>query len=643
MGLVGLSSALAERPNFDFYVELGTAEGVLESFLVPVCAGQRISDAAEDYARRRGVPVDEVLSVELFERLCPSHLSQSPEVVECESALSNTILSTLVMHEVKDLFPLHEVVVEMLIFVRRGYSASQQATFACSYYDCSSDTFLRVYENIAQAMKNAAFAVFHDDPFALNEGPSLSHLMTYCLSALQDDQPAQQYCAQVDTLCEIEAFCPPNGELKRMHMFCQILFDNNNTGSTFFHMFQNAYNVPNASLVPTPDYYRSARIFSYAMVTQSKLMIIDNPVYRLLRVVSNSYFRESFSPYATNAIKTDGIGRSKISFHLKHLQYLAQQAKRKVLHINPTSSRAEFRSHAALEAYFNQIIQNFKKLSASFKSEPYVGVMKNLNQLDETQIDLLANSLYNRNIYQRPFFPNGTKSHLLSLPKLNPLPSKAQKKINDQFENEHLVVVDDFLHPDILEELYMFCVESTIWHVSDKSLYVGSYWDEGLSHPLLTEIAKEITRIFPFVGDLPLVHMWAYNFDSKKEKRRRSGVDKHMDSAMINLNLWLTPDDANLNPTSGGLIVWLKDLFSDENNPNQKTFPFHEIQNSEFGNNFLKGSEHLNVTIPYKRNRVVIFNSALWHTTDDYQFSKSHEKRRINLTFLFGKNKNILG
>ena len=424
-------------------------------------------------------------------------------------------------------------------------------------------------------------------------------------------------------------------------MFCQFMYDNDNTGSDFFHLFQSAYNVPNVSLVPTPDYYKGMTTFSYVLVTQSKLMAIDNPVYRLLCMVTSAYLRESFSPHANTAIKKDGMGRSKISFHLKQLQYLAKQAKKEVLHINPTSARAEFRSHAALETYFLRIIADVKKLSDSLEDVPYIGVMKNLHGLNEHELELVANALYNRNIYHRPFFPNDSQSHLLSLPKINPLSEDKLLEINEQFMKEHLVVVDDFLHPEILEELFAYCVESTIWHVSDKSLFVGSYWDDGLSHPLLIAIAKEMGRLFPFVRDLPLVHMWVYNFDPRKEQQRRSGVDKHMDSAIINLNLWLTPDDANLDPDSGGLVVWLKDLFTEENNPNHQTYPFHDIQNAEFGKRFLEGSEHLNVTIPYKRNRVVMFNSALWHTTDDYKFAEEHEKRRINLTFLFGKNPNI--
>lgn len=34
------------------------------------------------------------------------------------------------------------------------------------------------------------------------------------------------------------------------------------------------------------------------------------------------------------------------------------------------------------------------------------------------------------------------------------------------------------------------------------------------------------------------------------------GISVHADSASVNLNFWVTPDDANLDPTSGGLVVY---------------------------------------------------------------------------------------
>jgi hypothetical protein len=43
-----------------------------------------------------------------------------------------------------------------------------------------------------------------------------------------------------------------------------------------------------------------------------------------------------------------------------------------------------------------------------------------------------------------------------------------------------------------------------------------------------------------------------------------------------------------------------------------------------------------NVTIPYKQNRAVMFDSKRLHATDNYNFKTGYENRRINLTLLFG-------
>ena len=34
------------------------------------------------------------------------------------------------------------------------------------------------------------------------------------------------------------------------------------------------------------------------------------------------------------------------------------------------------------------------------------------------------------------------------------------------------------------------------------------------------------------------------------------GVHIHADDAVVNVNFWITPDEANLDPQSGGLLVW---------------------------------------------------------------------------------------
>jgi hypothetical protein len=44
-----------------------------------------------------------------------------------------------------------------------------------------------------------------------------------------------------------------------------------------------------------------------------------------------------------------------------------------------------------------------------------------------------------------------------------------------------------------------------------------------------------------------------------------------------------------------------------------------------------------NVTVPYRQNRAVIFDSALFHRSGRVSFKPGYANRRINFTLLFGK------
>lgn len=109
------------------------------------------------------------------------------------------------------------------------------------------------------------------------------------------------------------------------------------------------------------------------------------------------------------------------------------------------------------------------------------------------------------------------------------------------------------------------------------------------------------------------------------------GLNLHADAAAVNVNFWITPDEANRNPESGGLVVWDKEApdewdFAEYNNEKNK----HKIQN------FLVESGARPIKIPYRQNRAVIFNSNLFHETDSMEFEESYVNRRINITLLFG-------
>mmetsp|Transcript_38811 Transcript_38811/g.89440 ORF Transcript_38811/g.89440 Transcript_38811/m.89440 type:complete len:87 (-) Transcript_38811:88-348(-) len=49
------------------------------------------------------------------------------------------------------------------------------------------------------------------------------------------------------------------------------------------------------------------------------------------------------------------------------------------------------------------------------------------------------------------------------------------------------------------------------------------------------------------------------------------------------------------------------------------------------------GGGYANRTVPYKENRAVLFDSALFHHTDEFNFAGGYTRRRINLTILYGE------
>ena len=187
-----------------------------------------------------------------------------------------------------------------------------------------------------------------------------------------------------------------------------------------------------------------------------------------------------------------------------------------------------------------------------------------------------------------------------------------------------LAVVDDFLTVDALERLWRFCLEATVWYQVKRG-YLGAYLVDGFGTALALQIADELRRRLPgiFRGHR-LNQLWAYKYDS-----RLQGIPTHADFAAVNVNFWLTPDAANRNPESGGLIVHKARA------PSGWAFRAYNADGARMAR-FLAEHRGGTVAIPYRRNRVVIFDSDLFHHTADLDFRPGYENRRINVTMLFG-------
>lgn len=188
-----------------------------------------------------------------------------------------------------------------------------------------------------------------------------------------------------------------------------------------------------------------------------------------------------------------------------------------------------------------------------------------------------------------------------------------------------LVVIDNFLKADALKRLRDYCLESTVWFDFRKAGgYCGSYMQDGFGNDLLMQLAGELREKLPeILGQHPLNQMWGYIYDSEM-----SGITAHADAAAVNLNFWITPDEANEDPESGGLIVYTKEA------PAEWDF---EKYNNEYEaiEAFARGSD--SVTVTHRCNRAVLFHSNLIHKTDNIRFKTGLENRRINITMLFGQ------
>lgn len=190
-----------------------------------------------------------------------------------------------------------------------------------------------------------------------------------------------------------------------------------------------------------------------------------------------------------------------------------------------------------------------------------------------------------------------------------------------------LMYVDGLLTEEALRSLRRFCLESTVWKRDYPGGYLGAFVGDGFACLLLLQIAEELRLRFPAIfRQHRLTQAWAFKYDSASQ-----GLKIHADTAAVNVNFWITPDEANLDPERGGLVVW------DKEPPGEWNFNNYNNENKEPAVlEYLEQEGARGVTIPYRQNRAAIFNSNLFHCTDSFNFRDEYESRRINVTLLYG-------
>jgi hypothetical protein len=132
----------------------------------------------------------------------------------------------------------------------------------------------------------------------------------------------------------------------------------------------------------------------------------------------------------------------------------------------------------------------------------------------------------------------------------------------------------------------------------------------------------------PFLHDRQFDRAWAFIYNNES-----GGVPVHADPAAINLNFWVTPDSSmNLKPGFNGLDIW-------------KIYPPADWDYGRYNSQspisrkrvdaFLNENAPSLVSIEYKFNRVVVFDSMFFHQSNPVSSKPGYENRRINYTLLY--------
>lgn len=204
------------------------------------------------------------------------------------------------------------------------------------------------------------------------------------------------------------------------------------------------------------------------------------------------------------------------------------------------------------------------------------------------------------------------------------------KALEDNYMRTRCLYFDEFLTPAALASLRRFFMRSTIFWRFSEAGFVASYVMDGFNCGLVFQLIEELHERFPrILKGKHLNNMWCYRYCSHGD-----GVRPHNGDGSVTINFYLTPDDANLAPEGGGMVMYDKEHPRDWDWLKYNMHKDDPAIQADIAKYLVDAKAE---RVPYRCNRAVLFHSTLFHKTDPYQFRDGYENRRMNITMLFGK------
>ena len=205
------------------------------------------------------------------------------------------------------------------------------------------------------------------------------------------------------------------------------------------------------------------------------------------------------------------------------------------------------------------------------------------------------------------------------------------KKINSDYVNNRITIIDNFLNLEYAERLQRFMLSTNLRH----DIYVdyaainflnsaNNFRYPNIWFPILASLTNDCINNMRLLQGTQFLRAWSFIYENFS-----NGVSIHADPASVNINFWVTPDHClESHPGTNGLTIW------PIQHPHDWPWEKYNRDNNEIVR-FLNQHQVIPVSIDYKFNRAVIFDSSFFHQSQPVVTKPGYENRRINYTLLY--------
>jgi hypothetical protein len=187
-------------------------------------------------------------------------------------------------------------------------------------------------------------------------------------------------------------------------------------------------------------------------------------------------------------------------------------------------------------------------------------------------------------------------------------------------------VLDNFLSPATCTEVRDHLIHSKGWGFMNVLGPECVLFVRNFDLPLVSRIATTLINCLPEVfGGLSLVEYSAFM------NRENQGLSIHSDNGFVTLNIYMTPDEFNLDPNQGGTL-----LYDVKRGEHQSLHEFNaEPWSTEYFKQHTKGGV---ARIGYRFNRALLFDARTLHSAERMRFAGGGVgSHRLNLALRFDK------